>query len=169
MKRLLYLLFLGVAGALILRNYVFEGVYIASGSMEPTLSIGRHLFVNKFVYHFRGPARGEIVVFQSPVEQKDLVKRVIALPGDTVQLKDKKVILNGAALNEPYVKYVRPDEILRGDNIAAQKVPAGTLFVMGDNRDQSGDSRDWIDPATGEHIYFVKIKDIKGKVLGENL
>jgi len=96
---------------------VLEGIYIASASMEPTLSVGRHFFVNKLVYRFRPPRRGEMVVFSSPVEKKELVKRVIGVAGDDIRIEAKQVILNGSILVEPYVQHTRADEELVGDDL----------------------------------------------------
>lgn len=165
MRRWLFLITLGVIGAVIVRSLVFEAIVIASPSMEPTLPVGHHAFVNKMVYKVRSPRRGEIVVFPSPVEKKDLVKRVIAVEGDEVKLENKVVFLNGQELKEPYVQHTRPDELLKGDNLDVGKVPAGHVFVLGDNRDQSGDSRDWIDAQTQQHIFFIPVKQLKGKML----
>lgn len=163
--RLLSLILLGAAGALAVRAFAVEGIYIATGSMEPTLHVGRRIFVNKLSYRFRSPRRGEIVVFPSPVEPgKDLVKRVIALEGDEVRIENKKVYLNGAPLAEPYAVFSRKDELLQGDNLDVGPVPRGKVFVLGDNRDASGDSRDWIDERGG-HIFFVKVEDIKGTLI----
>jgi signal peptidase I len=166
MKRLLFLVLLGVGGALVIRAVVFEGIYIASPSMEPTLPVGTNYFVDKLTPFFKDFKRGEIIVFAPPVEKegKELVKRVIGLPGDTVQIADKKVFLNGQPLVEPYAVYKRKDEILVGDNIPALTVPEDSYFVMGDNRDESGDSRDWKD-ASGNPVYFVPKDHIKGRLL----
>lgn len=166
MRRWLFLLALGTLGAWLLRTFLFEGIVIATGSMEPTLPVGHHAFVNKWAYRFQLPRRGDIVVFPSPVGEKEMVKRVIAVAGDEVALKDKKVVLNGRPLEEPYVQYTRPDEILKGDNLAPTRVPRDHVFLLGDNRDQSGDSRDWVRPDTGEHVYFVHVKRLKGKLMG---
>jgi signal peptidase I len=131
------------------------------------LAVGHHAFVNKMAYRFSGPERGDIVVFPSPVnEEKDMVKRVIAVEGDAVEIKDKKVILNGKELIEPYIQHTRAGEILKGDNIGQMTVPRGHVFVLGDNRDESGDSRDWVDPATKRPVYFISVKNLKGKLLG---
>ena len=167
MGRLIFLLFLGAMGALLIRTFAFEGIVIATGSMEPALPVGTDIFVNKVVYRVRKPRRGEIVVFPSPVEKKDLVKRVIAVEGDEVRIRDKAVILNGKTLEEPYVIHTRKDELLKGDNLDVGLVPRDRVFVMGDNRDESGDSRDWLDAKTGEHIFFVPIDRLKGKLVGE--
>ncbi|MBI3012027.1 MAG: signal peptidase I [Elusimicrobia bacterium] len=165
-RRLLFLLCLGVGGGLLFRHWAFEGVYVASPSMEPTLPLGTHYFVNKMTYFFRSPKRGEIIVFEPPIKKdKELIKRVIGLPGETLSIQEKKVFLNGEPLKEHYVQYKRKDEILVGDNIAPLTVPPESYFVMGDNRDESGDSRDWKNPQTGEPIYFVHKKLIKGRLL----
>jgi len=165
MKRYLLLFAVAVPGALAFRAFVAEAIFIATPSMEPTLKVGRHLVVDKLTYEFRGPRRGEIIVFPSPIEaEKDLVKRVIAVAGDTLEIRRKEVFLNGAAVDEPFTKHTRADEMLKGDNLGPLEVPPGRLFVMGDNRDESGDSRDWKD-AAGERLYFVKVSAVKGRVL----
>lgn len=163
MKRWLFLIALGLAGGLIVRQVLFEGVYVASPSMEPTLPVGTHYFVNKITPLYRPYERKDIVVFPSPVDpDKDLIKRVIGLPGETIEIREKKVFIDGQPLEEPYAQFTRKDELLVGDIIAPMKIPADSYFVMGDNRDESGDSRDWKNPETGEHVYFVKKSDIKG-------
>ncbi len=165
MSRWLFLASLGILGALVVRAFLIEVVVIPTGSMEPTIRIGTRLYVNKAIYHFQKPRRGEIVVFPSPVEKKDLVKRVIALEGDDVKIDSKKVVLNGQALDEPYVVHKRADEVLVGDNLEVGRVPPGKVFVLGDNRDQSGDSRDWKD-SSGAHLFFVPVKNLKGRLIG---
>jgi len=165
-KRIWLLIAVGVILALFIRSFVLEGIYVASASMEPTLAVGSKFFLEKVTYYFREPAKGDIVVFPSPVKKDyDLIKRVIATAGDTLEIRDKTVFLNGQALSENYVKHTRSSELLVGDNLGPLQVPAGALFVMGDNRDESGDSRDWKDPATGDHIYFVAVGSVKGKIL----
>jgi signal peptidase I len=165
MKRLFFLVALGALGALLVRRYVVEGIVIASASMEPRLPVGRDIFVNKMAYKFKPPQRGDVVVFPSPTENKDLVKRVIAVAGDEVHLENKKVILNDRPLDEPYVRHTRPDEILKGDNLRVGRVPPGHVFLLGDNRDESGDSRDWVDRETGKPIFFVSVDKLKGKLI----
>ena len=151
---------------MLVREVLLEGVYVASPSMEPTLPVGTHYFVNKLSPFFRDFRRGEIVVFPSPVsEQKDLLKRVIGLPGETISIRNKKVFINDAPLDEPYAIFKRKDEILMGDNIDPMTIPEGKYFVMGDNRDESGDSRDWKDAQTGAPIYFVEKEDIRGLLI----
>lgn len=167
MKRILLWLVLGACGAFIIRKWCVEGIYIASGSMKPTLKEGAKLFTNKLAYHFSKPKRGDIVSVRSPVSsEKGLVKRIIAVEGDTIEIRNKEVFLNGQELLEPYVQYTRKNEILKGDTISPVTVPSMHVFVMGDNRDESNDSRDWIDPKSGERLYFVPMGLIEGKVFG---
>jgi signal peptidase I len=165
-RRLLLLVLVAVGGAWLVRTFLFEGVYVASGSMEPTLSVGTHYFVNKMAYRFHPPLRGDIIVFKSPVDaQKGLIKRVIALPGDRVELRSKQVYLNGQALTEPYTIYKRASERLVGDNIQEMTVPPDRFFVLGDNRDESEDSSDWKDPQTHEPVRFIEAGRIDGKLV----
>ncbi len=156
-----------LAAMLALRRWVGEPIYIASDSMAPTLTKGHHLFLDKLAYRFRAPARGEIVAFKSPVgEDHESVKRVIAVPGDTVELREKKVYLNGEPQLEIYAYYARPGELLQGDNLGPLTVPEGSLFVLGDNRDNSRDSSSWTDPATGAPLHFLPLAAVTGKVRG---
>jgi signal peptidase I len=165
-RRLLFLLALSIGGALILRAYVVEAIVIPTGSMEPTIFTGAHGFVNKLAYRKKGPARGDIVCFDSPVDPtKGLVKRAIAVGGDEVRIQEKKVILNGQELAEPYVKHIRPGVRFADDNMDIGRVPEGHVFVMGDNRDASEDSRNWKNP-DGTPIYFIPVKKLTGKVVG---
>jgi signal peptidase I len=165
-KRLAFLFLLALVGAVLLRTFVIEGIYVASASMEPTLSVGSNFFLNKLAYRFSGVKRGDVVVFPSPVDSgKDLIKRVIALGGDTLEIRNKDVFLRGVKLEEKYVKHVRSGEALEDDNVGPLEVPEGSVFVMGDNRDESGDSRDWKNKQTGQHIYFIETKNIKGKLI----
>jgi signal peptidase I len=145
--------------ALVVRTFVIQAFKIPSSSMEDTLQIGDHIFVNKFIYgyhipyttgrvlEFREPARGEIIVFVFPEDpSKDFIKRVIGIPGDIVEVRDKRVYINGKPIDEGYTRYADgPAENLFGtrDRMPPRKVPAGKYFVMGDNRDRSYDSRFW--------------------------
>lgn len=159
--------------ALVVRTFVVQAFKIPSGSMETTLLVGDHIFVNKFLYgyhipytkgrvlRFATPKRGDIVVFVFPEDpEKDFIKRVIGVPGDTVEIRNKQVLLNGTPLEEPYVRYADGrmiDGFVRTrDNMSPVKVPPGMYFVMGDNRDRSYDSRFW---------GFVSEEAILGKAL----
>lgn len=146
--------------ALVVRTFVVQAFKIPSGSMETTLLVGDHIFVNKFLYgyhipytqgrvlRFTKPKRGDIVVFVFPEDpEKDFIKRVIGVPGDTVEIRSKQVLLNGTPREEPYVRYADGrmiDGFVRTrDNMPPVQVPPGMYFVMGDNRDRSYDSRFW--------------------------
>lgn len=157
--------------ALFIRAFVVQAFKIPSGSMKTTLLIGDHILVNKFIYgiklpivnteliHFHNPQHGDIIVFRYPLdESKDFIKRVIGLPGDKIQIRDKKLFRNGKELIEPYARHTDP-RILSGavsprDNFGPYVVPEHSLFVMGDNRDESYDSRFW---------KCVDISELKGK------
>ncbi|MEW6213651.1 MAG: signal peptidase I [Nitrospirota bacterium] len=159
--------------ALVIRAYIIQAFKIPSGSMIPTLLIGDHILVNKFLYGtkipfsdkrflvFKKPERGDIIVFKYPEDPKrDFIKRVIAKEDDILESRDKTVYVNRKAVIEPYVhhsdSYTIPGGNNPRDNFGPLIVPKGKVFVMGDNRDQSYDSRYW---------GFVDIKDIKGKAL----
>jgi signal peptidase I len=126
--------------AMILRSFVIEGRTIPSGSMLPTLQIDDRVLVNRFIYYFKEPERGDIIVFDPPeVLQSDLdyIKRIIGLPGETVEIKDSKVYINNQPLNEPYLD--NPIDYEYGPVV----VPADSLLVLGDNRNLSFDSHKW--------------------------
>jgi signal peptidase I len=162
--------------ALFVRTWAVQAFKIPTGSMENNLLIGDHLLVNKFVFGpsmgdaerallpMRGIRRGDIVVFKYPDEpERDFIKRVIGLPGETVELRNKKVYLDGKPLEEPYVHFLDPShdgqEITSFDvreRYGPVQVPQGQYFVMGDNRDNSQDSRYW---------GFLPRGYIKGKAL----
>jgi signal peptidase I len=149
--------------ALFVRTWVVQAFKIPTGSMENNLLIGDHLLVNKFVFGptigsvdrallpIRNIRRGDVVVFKYPDEpDRDFIKRVIGLPGETLELRAKKVYIDGKPLDEPYVHFLQPasdaQEITRFDvreQYGPVTVPAGQYFVMGDNRDNSQDSRYW--------------------------
>jgi len=134
--------------------------------MEPTLFIGTHYLVNRLTYRFYPPRRGDIIVFRSPVDhQTGYIKRVIGAAGDQIQIKTKQVFLNGKPLDEPYTIHKRASERLVGDNLGPVTVPKDSVFVLGDNRDESFDSSVWKDPKTGEPVYFLSDDDIKGKLI----
>jgi len=156
-----------VAAVFAVRRWVVEPIYIASDSMAPTLTKGHHLFLDKLTYRFRAPGRGEIISFKSPVgEDHESVKRVIAVGGDTVELRRKKVYLNGDPQLEVYAWYARAGEALQGDDMPPAAVPEGTLFLLGDNRDNSNDSASWKDPATGKPPLCLPLAEVTGKVRG---
>ncbi|MDX6381691.1 MAG: signal peptidase [Rubrobacteraceae bacterium] len=136
-----FLIILLLAFALVfgvVRPFVLEAFYIPSGSMVPTLKVGERVFVNKFIYRFSEPKRGDIIVFRSvDGADEDLIKRVVGLPGDEVAVQNGVLILNGEPQEEPYVNQRFPDDSFYGPT----KVPEGKVFVMGDNRSNSADSR----------------------------
>jgi len=147
------------------RIFVFQAFKIPTGSMEDNLKIGDHIIVNKFIYGpepnswkrflpLRDIRRDDIIVFRYPLQpDTDFVKRVIGMPGDTVEIRDKVVYINGKALDEPYVVHVDPttyplqpalpEPYRSRDQFGPYTVPAGQYFAMGDNRDRSSDSRYW--------------------------
>ena len=139
--------------ACIIRQFVVE-LYIVDGpSMRPTLQSQERLVVNKFIYQFREPQKGEILVFQYPRDPKrDFIKRVIATAGDTVEIKDGRVFVNDQLLNEDYILEKTKSEYPKST------VPKGTIFVMGDNRNNSEDSR-------FADVGFVPLNLIKGKAM----
>ncbi len=164
MKRLVYLIILGVTLALIFRHFCFEVIYIASASMEPTYNVGDQLIVNKTAYLFRSPKGGDVVLIDAPFSGKGMVKRIVGLPGEVLSIEDKQVYINDELLEEEYVQYLRADTILVGDNIEPFTIPSNQYFVMGDNRDMSRDSRDWLEEE-GIQMETISINKIKGKVL----
>jgi len=157
--------------ALFIRTFVVQAFKIPSGSMIPTLLIGDHLLVNKFVYGIKNPFTGldlvslgspeqkDIIVFKYPENpDQDFIKRVIGVSGDRVEIKNKKVYVNGKLLAVEGAINLDP-RIIQGrnpprDNYGPVTVPENQLFVMGDNRDNSHDSRFW---------GFVDLQDVKGK------
>lgn len=149
--------------ALIIRTFVVQAFKIPSGSMEDTLLIGDHLLVNKFIYGttlpfadgpvltIRDPQRGDIIVFEFPEDKdksyfkrRDFIKRVVGLPGDEVEIRQKHVYINGEQYRTEEALF-KDGTLTAGprDNMAAVFVPADSYFVMGDNRDRSYDSRFW--------------------------
>ena len=145
--------------ALFIRTFIVQAFKIPSGSMLSTLFIGDHILVSKFIYGIKmpftdnvlipikDPKPNDIVVFKYPKNPKlDYIKRVIATAGDTVEIKDKKVFINGAPADDPHGefrdKHILPPSSPR-DNFGPVTVPEGHIFVMGDNRDNSADARFW--------------------------
>lgn len=157
--------------AIVIRAFFVQAFKIPSSSMEPTLLVGDHILVNKFIYgvripftdarwpRFESPAHGDVIVFIYPVDRsKDFIKRVVGVSGDTVEIQDKRVFVNGKPPDEPYAHHfsniIEPLGANPRDNLPPVTVPEGHLFVMGDNRDFSHDSRFW---------GFVPMEDVKGK------
>ena len=161
--------------ALVIRTFVVQAFTIPSGSMMDTLLVGDYILVNKFIYGseiplvdvrlpgLRKPARGDIIVFKYPQDEKrDFIKRIIGTPGDQVVVRGQQVLVNGKPLSESYVKPVeaslaspgRPGYCSYAYACEPTTVPPDSYFVMGDNRDNSQDSRYW---------GFVKRDKIKGK------
>src|ERR687890_2362971 len=136
-----FLVILAVAFVLVfgfVRPFVLEAFRIPSESMVPTLEVGDRVFVNKFIYRFTEPERGDIVVFESVNGgEEDLIKRVVALPGDEIEVRSGTLLVNGEPRNEPYLNRKIPDESFFGPS----RLSEGEVFVMGDNRANSADSR----------------------------
>ncbi len=166
--------------ALFIRTFAVQAFKIPTGSMETNLLIGDHLLVNKLAYSpslgsfeatllgKKDVHRGHVVVFKFPEDpSRDFIKRVIGLPGETIEIRDKQVFVNGKPIDEPYVHFLEPplhrddpEYGLRGesirDNWGPKVVPVGQLFVLGDNRDNSRDSRFW---------GFLPRDQVKGRAL----
>lgn len=154
--------------AMIIRAFLVQAYKIPSGSMLETLQIGDYLLVTRFNYDIKipftdksivrtgDPEHGDIVVFRYPVDpDQNYIKRVIGLPGDTIEIREKKVFRNGKLITEPYTQFSRPWSRIEGtDNFDRITVPEGHYFCMGDNRDDSADSREW---------GFVPRDNIQGK------
>jgi len=126
--------------AIVIRTFVFQAFYIPSESMVPTLKIGDRVLVNKLSYKLHDPRRGDIAVFKAPAaarteEIKDLVKRVVGLPGDTIEGKDGHIYIDGRVLSEPYLP-----SGTQSRTFPAEKVPSNAYFMLGDNRQYSKDS-----------------------------
>lgn len=139
-KEILSIVLTALVLALILRTFVVEGRIVPTESMVPTIKVNDRLMVNKFIYRFKEPERGDIVVFEPPEEipsEFDFVKRVIGLPGEKVEVKNGHVYINDSQLNEPYLAEA-PDY-----DFGPVVVPENDLFVMGDNRNLSFDSHAW--------------------------
>ena len=162
-----------VAGilALVIRTFLFQAFHIPSGSMEDTLLEGDFLFVSKTLYGaevpftggkrlpaLRSPHRGDIIVFRYPEDpSQDFIKRCIGVPGDVIEYRDKKLFVNGELQDEDYIKHSQGQRIVPGrDNFGPITVPENKFFMLGDNRDNSRDSRYW---------GFVDYSQLRGKAL----
>jgi signal peptidase I len=169
-KEYLEPMLIAVLIALLVRTFVVQAFKIPSGSMEPTLKVGDYILVNKFIYGIRipytdirlftyeQPKRGDVIVFIYPVDpSKDFIKRVIGTEGEKVQIIDNKIYINDKQIPDPWghLKKGAPAEYFQGvENFGPVVVPKDSLFVLGDNRDNSADSRLW---------GFVPLKDVLGK------
>lgn len=159
--------------ALFIRTFVMQAFKIPSGSMLPTLQIGDHLLVNKFIYGIRvpvsgklllpikDPQRGDVMVFRFPEDRSvDYIKRVVGVAGDRIEIVNKRLLVNGAKVEDLHASFTSvinlPANVSPKDNYGPVVVPDGKLFVMGDNRDNSSDSRFW---------GYVDEADILGKAI----
>ena len=132
-----------VVAAVMIRGFLVAPFYIPSGSMEPTLTPGDYILVNRFIYFLHPPQRGDIIVFRFPRDEHwDFVKRVIGLPGDVVEEQDGQMFVNGRSLREAYVRHSLGG-LAPGMSLAPVRIVPRQLFVLGDNRDASLDSRFW--------------------------
>jgi len=164
-------LILAILLALFIRTFIVQAFKIPSGSMKQTLQIGDHILVNKFIYGvklpyfnttiipYKKPQREDIIVFKFRQEpEKDFIKRTIGVPGDVIEIRNKEVYVNKKRMEQDYAVYtdlhIIPKAMQPRDNFGPVTVPENSLFVMGDNRDHSYDSRFW---------GFVDLKDVKGK------
>ena len=159
--------------ALFIRTFVVQAFKIPSSSMEPTLQVGDHLLVNKFIYgikfpfigtkyfQFKKPQRGDIIVFIYPKDRsKDFIKRVIGTEGEKVQIVRNKIYINNQLIEDPWGRYDERASSTRYlqpmERFGPVTVPVNSVFVLGDNRDNSQDSRFW---------GFVNVNEVKGKAL----
>lgn len=157
--------------ALFIRAFVVQAFKIPSSSMEPTLQVGDYILVNKFIYGIRipysdkifgeskkffewkTPQRGNVIVFIFPKDRtKDFIKRVIGTEGEKIEIIHNKIYINDKLIDDPWGHFTMPRSSI--EDYGPVKIPEGSLFVMGDNRDNSQDSRFW---------GFVKINEVKGK------
>ena len=151
--------------ALFIRAFIVQAFKIPSSSMEPTLLVGDHLLVNKFIYgiripytdiklfQYKKPGRGDIIVFIFPKDRsKDFIKRVIGTEGEKVSIVHNKIYINDKLIDDPWGRFIMPRTSI--EDYGPVRVPENSLFVMGDNRDNSQDSRFW---------GFVKLNEVKGK------
>jgi signal peptidase I len=171
-RELLEAILVAVVFALFVKAFLFETYQIPSGSMEESLLVGDHVLVDKLAFSPRavpwGPLlprrelrRGDVVVFQGPEEPaRDFIKRAVAVGGETVEIREKRLRVDGAEAAEPYVVHRDPALLsgsavpasLRGrDELAPRRLPAGTFFALGDNRDESRDSR-FFGPVSRERV-----------------
>ncbi|MCP4546005.1 MAG: signal peptidase I [bacterium] len=159
-----------VVMAFLARSFLIQAFHIPSGSMKDTLLVGDFLFVNKFLYGpqipftkvrlpgIRDPKPGDILVFQFPDQKDDFIKRCVAVEGQTVEVKGNTLYVDDIAQEEPYTKYIHGGRLGgRSTHFGPVTVPEGKLFMMGDNRDNSSDSR--------VHGFVDWERDVKGKAI----
>lgn len=140
---------IAVGFAFLVRGFAFQTFYIPSESMVPRLETDDRVLVNKLAYDFRDPARGDVVVFRTPprsniTDMADLVKRIVGMPGETIEGRNGQIYIDGKVLAEPYL----PADV-RSKDFAPVKIPANSYFMLGDNRQYSNDSTVW-GPANGD-------------------
>ncbi|UHA73957.1 signal peptidase I [Paenibacillus sp. 481] len=155
---------IAVVLVVIVRWLLFAPFIVDGPSMEPNFWTGERLIVNKMLYDFRDPEVGEVVVFHVPRENRDLIKRVIGVAGDTIEYRDDDLLVNGKKVAEPYIQQALDEAHKNGklysnrdfpnEMVTETKVPAGHIFVMGDNRGNSTDSRS---------LGFIPLKDVIGR------
>jgi signal peptidase I len=126
------------------RAYVIQAFAAPTSSMEPTVLVGDHVIVDKSAYAFSEPKRGDIVFYTATdPSQTIFMKRIVGMPGETIEIRNKEVFISGKKIDEPYVQFLRPstDGTFNGDSMAPTVIPADAYFLLGDNRDNSNDSR----------------------------
>lgn len=149
----------------LIRWLLFKPFIVDGPSMQPNFHTGERVIVNELLYNIRQPQRGEVIVFHVPEEDRDFIKRVIAVPGDTVTVDGDVVKVNGQQISEPYIQAAVQQAHAKGTNYNSlmnfpndmnkeTKVPAGKIFVMGDNRSDSTDSR---------KLGFINLKEVIGR------
>ncbi|MBP2001144.1 signal peptidase I [Paenibacillus shirakamiensis] len=156
---------IAVVLVVLIRWLLFAPFIVDGPSMQPNFHTGERIIVNKVLYDFRQPKYGEVIVFHVPAENRDFIKRVIGVPGDTVKVEGDTVTVNGKVVNETYIQSALDEKHKNNqlynveadfpnDEVTEEKVPAGHVFVLGDNRSNSTDSR---------RIGYVDFSDIKGR------
>lgn len=159
-QRIILLVYL-IAHAFLMKTFIVQAFNIPAKSMKPTMLVGDHILTNKYIYNFTDPKRGDIVIFPLPEDpSKIFIKRIIGMDGDTIEIRDKQVFINDEPYHEEYKVNNDPkiysSNIQPRDNLGPITIPDNSLFLMGDNRDFSYDSRYW---------GFIKKPSLKGKAV----